>query len=53
MWVSTGKAGKPKDCDITTEAVLCPTPKAKLVEFKGFENVSVGDLVDVAIFHGK
>jgi large subunit ribosomal protein L3 len=26
------------------------TPKAKLVEFKGFENVSVGDLVDVAIF---
>jgi large subunit ribosomal protein L3 len=26
------------------------TPNAKLVEFKGFENVSVGDLVDVAIF---
>jgi large subunit ribosomal protein L3 len=26
------------------------TPKAKLVEFKGFENVSIGDLVDVAIF---
>jgi large subunit ribosomal protein L3 len=26
------------------------TPKSKLVEFKGFENVSVGDLVDVAIF---
>jgi large subunit ribosomal protein L3 len=26
------------------------TPKAKLVEFKGFNNVSVGDLVDVAIF---
>ena len=26
------------------------TPKAKLVEFKGFDNVSVGDLVDVAIF---
>ena len=26
------------------------TPTAKLVEFKGFENVSVGDLVDVAIF---
>ena len=26
------------------------TPKSKLVEFKGFKNVSVGDLVDVAIF---
>ncbi len=26
------------------------TPKAKLVEFKGFENVSIGDSVDVAIF---
>jgi large subunit ribosomal protein L3 len=26
------------------------TPKAKLVEFKVFENFSVGDLVDVAIF---
>ena len=26
------------------------TPKSKLVEFKGFENVSVGDLVEVAIF---
>ena len=26
------------------------TPKSKLVEFKGFENVSIGDLVDVAIF---
>ncbi len=26
------------------------TPKAKLVEFKGFQNVTIGDLVDVAIF---
>ena len=26
------------------------SPKAKLVEFKGFENVNVGDTVDVAIF---
>jgi large subunit ribosomal protein L3 len=26
------------------------TPKSKLVEFKGFENVNVGDTVDVAIF---
>ena len=26
------------------------SPKSKLVEFKGFENVSVGDTVDVAIF---
>jgi len=26
------------------------TPKSKLVEFKGFENVSIGDSVDVAIF---
>jgi len=26
MWVSTGKAGTPKACDITTLAVLCPTP---------------------------
>jgi large subunit ribosomal protein L3 len=26
------------------------TPKSKLVEFKGFESVSVGDTVDVSIF---
>jgi large subunit ribosomal protein L3 len=26
------------------------SPKSKLVEFKGFENVNVGDTVDVAIF---
>jgi large subunit ribosomal protein L3 len=26
------------------------TPKAKLVEFKGFESVTVGDTVDVSIF---
>ena len=26
MCVSTGKAGTPKPCDITTLAVLCPTP---------------------------
>ena len=26
MCVSTGKAGMPKPCDITTLAVLCPTP---------------------------
>lgn len=26
------------------------TPKAKLVEFKGFESVNVGDTVDVSIF---
>ena len=26
MCVSTGKAGCPKPCDITTLAVLCPTP---------------------------
>ena len=26
------------------------TPKAKLVEFKGFETVSVGDTVDISIF---
>ena len=26
------------------------TPKAKLVEFKGFDNVTIGDKIDVAIF---
>jgi large subunit ribosomal protein L3 len=26
------------------------SPKAKLVEFKGFESVSIGDTIDVAIF---
>ena len=26
MWVSTGNAGLPKACAITTLAVLCPTP---------------------------
>ena len=26
------------------------TPKAKLVEFKGFESVSVGDTVDISLF---
>lgn len=26
------------------------TPKAKLVEFKGFDSVNLGDIVDVAIF---
>ena len=26
------------------------SPKAKLVEFKGFDNVNVGDTIDVAIF---
>jgi hypothetical protein len=26
MWVSTGNAGTPNACDMTTEAVLCPTP---------------------------
>src|SRR6266545_1272194 len=26
MWVSTGKAGTPKACAMTTLAVLCPTP---------------------------
>ena len=26
------------------------TPKAKLVEFKGFNNVTIGDKIDVAIF---
>ena len=26
MWVSTGNAGIPYHCDITTLAVLCPTP---------------------------
>ncbi len=26
IWVSTGKAGFSNACDITTEAVLCPTP---------------------------
>lgn len=26
------------------------TPKSKLVEFKGFDNVTIGDTIDVAIF---
>jgi large subunit ribosomal protein L3 len=26
------------------------TPKSKLVEFKGFDNVTIGDKIDVAIF---
>ena len=26
MWVSTGNAGTPKACTISTEAVLWPTP---------------------------
>ena len=26
MWVSTGNAGSPKACAMTTLAVLCPTP---------------------------